>query len=211
MTQPPARRALPPNASEYVDKAGTFILANLFWVLLALPIITLPAATAGLFATLSPIARGGSSEVFRDFFAGARQNWRKATLAGLLNLAAGGLVIANALIFRTMNAPLPLMILSQGVTIFVALMLVATNLYLWPLMAAFDWPLRTLLATAARLVLLRPAWSLVMFMAALLPFVISLALPAGVLVFATFSASALLTTRAAWRVIRLYEAALPFE
>ncbi len=36
------------------EKAGTFILANIFWVRLSIRLITLPAATAGLFATMSP-------------------------------------------------------------------------------------------------------------------------------------------------------------
>lgn len=209
----PARRNLPPNFSEYVDKTGTFILANLFWVLLAIPIITIPAATAGLFATLMPLARGGSSEVFRDFFAGVRQNWRKASLIGLLDMLVGGLVISNILIFQMMGAPQIVALLSQSVTIFVALMLILTNLYVWPLMVAFDFSLRDLVTTAFKLVLLHPAWTFVMLLLAFAPFAASLLLflPAGVLIFVTFSASALLVSWGAWRVIRLHEEEMPFE
>ncbi|MEO8393584.1 MAG: DUF624 domain-containing protein [Chloroflexota bacterium] len=53
---------------DLLDKAGTFVLANLFWVLLSIPIVTLPIATAGLFATMSFWVRGKSPEVFRNFF-----------------------------------------------------------------------------------------------------------------------------------------------
>jgi uncharacterized membrane protein YesL len=172
--------------------------------------VTLPAATAGLFATFMPWVRGGTSEVFREFFAGVRENWRKATLVGLIDVLVGGLVIANVQIFRVMNAPLPILILSQGVTIFAALMLVAVNLYVWPLMAAFDWPPRDLLTSAFRLVLLHPLWSVMIGLLALAPFAISLILPAGALIFVTFSACALLVSWGAWRVIRLHQDEMPF-
>lgn len=199
------RQNLPPNFSEYLDKAGTFILANLFWVLLAIPIITLPAATAGLFATISPLARGGSSEVFREFFAGLRQYWRTASLVGLIDVLVGGLVILNIIIFRRMGAPQIVAMLSQSVTIFVAVMLILANLYIWPLMVAFDLSPRDLIMTAIKLVFLHAGWSILMLALALIPFIISLFLPAAALLFGTFSASALLITRAAWWVIRLHE------
>jgi uncharacterized membrane protein YesL len=197
------------HVAEFVDKAGTFILANLFWVLLAIPIITIPAATAGLFATLSPLARGESSEVFRDFFAGIRQHWRIASLVGVINLLVGGLVILNVLIFRMMGAPQIIATLSQSVTIFVAMLLILANLYIWPLMVAFDLSLRDLVTTALKLVFLHAAWSILMLVLAVIPFIITLFLPTAVLIFATFSASALLVTRAAWWVIRLHENEMP--
>lgn len=189
---------------EWLDKAGSFILANLLWVLLSLPLVTLPMATAGLFATMLPAARGQSPEVFRDFFRGMRQYAGKATLVILLDVAVGGLVVINVLIFRLMDASGTLTMLSQSATLFVGLTVCAVNLYVWPLMVAFDdWSLRQLLNTALKFVFAYPLWSGMMLFLAFVPFIVSLLfLPAAVLLLATFSTSALLVSRAAWHIIQ---------
>jgi len=192
---------------ELADKAGNFVLANLLWVLLSIPLITMPIATAGLFAAMSPWARGKSAEVFQDFFGGMRQHWKKALLVGLIDLLLAGLIILNFSIFRRMNLSQPLTLLSQSVTLFVALMTIMTNLYLWPLMVAFEeLPLRRLLENAVRLVFAHPAWSFAMLLLTIAPLVLSvlLLLPVAAYVLGIFSAMALITSWGAWRIIRRY-------
>jgi uncharacterized membrane protein YesL len=190
---------------DFLDKAVSFIMANLLWVLLSIPLVTLPAATAGLFATMSLWARGEPTEVFQDFFSGVRQHWRKASIIVVLDLLLGGLVILNFFLFRLMNIPPPITLLFQSVTLFVAVTLIMVNLYLWPLMVTFgDFSLRRLVDTSLRLVFIHPLWSLVMLVLALLPFALSMLLPVAVLVLASFSTFALIVSWAALRVIRRY-------
>ena len=64
--------------ADILDKATTFILVNMLWMVLAALIITLPLATAGLFATLTPWVRGQTSEPFRDFFGAMRRYARQS-------------------------------------------------------------------------------------------------------------------------------------
>jgi uncharacterized membrane protein YesL len=187
-----------------LEKATTFALANLFWVLLCIPVVTIPAATAGLFATLTPWARGKSSEVFSDFFGGMRQYWRKASLVGVVDALIGILVVVNFLAFRVMDMSNPIAVLSRSITLFIALIAIMVNLYLWPMMVSFDMPLRQLVANAVRLVFVHPLWSLFMVIVAVLPLVASLVLPAALVIFATISTMALLVSKAAWRIIRRY-------
>jgi len=191
---------------DFFDKAANFVLANLFWVLLSIPLVTMPLATAGLFATMSLWVRGKSPEVFRDFWDGVRQFWLKASLIGLMDGLIAGLILLNLSIFRLMNPSQLLSILSQSATLFVALTVIAVNLYLWPLMVTFaDLPLRRLIDTSIKLVFAYPLWSLVMLMLAAIPLVISLLfLPAGALVLVSFSTVALLVSWGAWRIIQRY-------
>jgi uncharacterized membrane protein YesL len=190
---------------DFLDKAVSFIMANLLWVLLSIPLVTLPAATAGLFATMSLWARGEPTEVLQDFFGGARQHWRKASSIVVLDLLLGSLVVLNFSLFRRMNMSPPITLLSQSITLFVAVTLIMVNLYLWPLMVTFgDFSLRRLVDTSLRLVFIHPLWSLVMLILALLPFVLSFLLPVAVLVLASFSTFALIVSWAALRVIRRY-------
>jgi uncharacterized membrane protein YesL len=190
---------------DFLDKVATFVLANLFWVLLSIPLVTLPIATAGLFATMSLWVRGKSPEVFRDFFRGARQFWLKASLTGLIDTLIAGVIVLNLSIFRLMNSSQFLSVLSQSATLFVALTTITVNLYLWPLMVTFnELSLSRLIITSTKLVFAYPIWSLFMFILAALPFAINLLLPAGMLVLASFSSAALLVNWGAWRIIQRY-------
>lgn len=190
---------------DFLDQAAAFVLANLFWVLLSIPLVSAPAATAGLFATTSRWVRGKQVEVFQNFWGAAWRFWRKATLIGVIDLLITGLLLLNLVIFQRMDAGQIGTVLSQSATLFVGLTALTVNLYLWPLMVIFDdLPLRRLVDTSLKLVFAFPAWSLVMLILALIPFVLSLLLFTGTLVLATFSAASILINWGAWRIIRRY-------
>lgn len=188
----------------WADRAGTFILANLLWVLLSLPIITLPLAMVGLFATLAPWGRGKPSEVFREFFSGIREHWRQAMVIGVIDLLLGGLIAVNFSIFRLMNMSQPVALLSQSITIFVGFVLIAVNLYVWPLLVTFDLPLRDLLSTALKLVFAHPFASMGMLFVVLAILLVSTLLPAMFLLLASVSACGLFISWGVWRVVRGY-------
>jgi uncharacterized membrane protein YesL len=198
-----ARAEPPPRRGELIDKATTFILVNMLWMVLAAPIVTLPPATAGLFATLTPWVRGQHSEPFRDFF-GAMRRYALQSLAIVLADVVIGLVIwLNFGILRQMGTSVPAVI-SLSATIFVTLAAVAANLYLWPLLVSVDAPLKQIVRAAVRLVLLRPAWSIFASLIALLPLLVSLTLPRFIALLLPFSTCALLASWGAWRVLRSF-------
>lgn len=190
---------------DFLDKAGTFVLANLLWVLLSIPVITVPLTTAGLFATMSRWVQGQPVEVFRDFFGGMRRHWRKASLMVLLDVLLGGFILVNLSIFQRMNPSQPLTVLSQSVTLFAAVTAIMVNLYLWPLMVTFEeLPLRRLLDTALKLVFAHPLGSVALLFMGAAPLILSLMLPGAFFALATFSTMAFLVSWGAWRIIRRY-------
>ena len=85
---------------DQLDKWLTPVMANLLWAALSLPLITLPAATAALFATMFYWMYGKQPEMFSLFLGTIRRLWLKSTLVVTLDLLVGGLVIANLLIFQ---------------------------------------------------------------------------------------------------------------
>jgi uncharacterized membrane protein YesL len=189
---------------EQLDKWASFILANMLWLVLALPVVTMPAATAGLFAAMSRWARGKPPDLFPEFFGAMRRHWKAASILVLLDVLVGGLLALNLSIFPLMDMAHPLAFLSRSVTVFVSLALGLINLYAWPLMVTLDMPLRLLLSNSIRLAFAHPFWSFGVLVAALLPLAISLLLPAIVWVMATFSATAFIMNWGAWRIIRRY-------
>ena len=186
----------------WADRAGTFILANLLWVLISLPLITMPFATAGLFSALAPWGRGKSTEFFRDFYGGIRDHWRHAMLIGLIDLLVGSLIALNFSIFRMMDMSGIIAILSQSVTFFATLVLLSVNLYLWPLLVTFDLPFRELLETAVKLVFAHPFASIGMLLVTLAIVLVSSLLPQMFLLLGSISACALFISWGVWRVVR---------
>lgn len=187
--------------ADILDKTMTFVLVNMLWMVLSAPIITLPAATAGLFATLTPWVRGETSELFHDFFGAMRRHIVKSTLIGLGDVGIGLIVWVNVQIIHQMNSLNFSALLSLNVTLFVAVAAVMTNLYLWPLLVTVDAPLSQLVRTAVRLALLHPIWSLLTALLALLPLSTAFFLPSFIVLLGTFSACALLVSWGAWRVL----------
>ncbi len=190
--------------AEQAEKWGALILANILWAILSIPLITMPAATAGLFNYMSARVRGLQPDFFRVFFEGMRLYWRKATVIGLIDALVGGLVILNVSIFPYMDFRAdPIAFLSRSVTIFAALALLLINLYAWSLMVILPaLTIRQILVNAAMFVFTHPLWSIVVLIAAVLPVVISLFLPRGMFVIATASACVLIVCMGTWRVIR---------
>ncbi len=186
------------------DKISTFILANLLWIFCSLPIVTMPAATAGLFAVFAPWVQGKSTEPFAVFFGAFRQHWRKSTLIFVIDLIIVGLIVANFSIFGRMDESQTLTRLSQAMTLFLAIITLMINLYLWPLLVMFEMPLRKLLDTAVRLAFGHALWSLLLSVLAVLPVVLSLLLPAMFTLIGLFATCALLIDWGAWRMIRRY-------
>ncbi len=185
-----------------LEKWASFILANLLWGIFSLPLVTMPAATAGLFAVMSKRARGEQVELFSEFFGAARRLWLKATALMLINLLAGGFLALNLLILTQMDTADPAAFVARSLTLFGAAALLLANLYAWSLLVVVDLPLKALIGAAVRLAFSYPLWSAGVLVAALIPIGISLLLPVGVFMLATASACAWIITAGTWRVMR---------
>ena len=201
ISTPRAERA---ELAEHVEKWGTFVLANIVWAILSIPVITLPAATAGLFTFMSARARGQQPDFFRTFFEGVMLHWRKATLIAALDVVIGVVIALNLAILPRMEVNTdPIAFLSRSVTVFAVLALLLINLYAWSLMPVLEklsaWQLIT---ASARLVFTHPLWSLGVLIVAAIPVIFSLLLPQGILVIATASTCALIICKGTWHVIR---------
>src|SRR5215210_3047606 len=82
---------------------GMLVVANILWLLLSLPIVTWPAATAGLFYLVRRVVQEemeASPQEARlgDFWDGFRRYWLRSSVLSLIDLAGLGL-IAVALVF----------------------------------------------------------------------------------------------------------------
>jgi uncharacterized membrane protein YesL len=190
---------------ELFNTVTTFILLNMLWLFGALLIVTIPAVTAALFASMIPWSRGQSPvKPFTTFWLALKKYWLKATAVFLLDLLLIAFVILNLLILRQMGTGQFLAILSRTVTVLVAALLILSNIYLWPLLVTVDPPLRDLLKNGIKLALVHPLWGALVAILALTPVAPTLFRPQAFLLTATFAATALNIQWGGWSIIRRY-------
>jgi uncharacterized membrane protein YesL len=138
---------------ETYDHIGLLVLANLLWIVLCLPVVTAPAATAGLFHLSRRLDQGHDSSL-RDFFAGFRLRFVAALKLGLLDLAALLILWVNIDFYSHLRggASVPGMILAAAM-IWMAAFFFLMHAHLYPLLAEGETSLRPLLRKAALLTL----------------------------------------------------------
>lgn len=198
---------------EHAERWGGFVMVNILWALLCIPLVTIPAATAGLFAYMSRRTRGHQVDVFSAFFGGMRAHWLPATLIGVVDFVVGGLVVLNTSIFAHMDMTGdPLAFLSRSVTLFAAFALVMVNLYAWPLLVLLDGlSAKQVLLSSVRLIAVHPlpssAWSL----AVVFTVVVALFLPRGFIALVTASVCAWIACVGTWPVIQAHLSAEQIE
>ena len=188
---------------EQIDYWASFIMVNLLWVFCSLPLVTLPAATAGLFAVMARLSQGEAPNVYSTFFEAMRTHWKASTGLVLLNVGVFALICVNLSIFPMMSSFHPIAILSRSVTLFVALLLIMVNGYAWPLLVTREHALRPLLTLAFQMVFAYPLHSVGLLLALCLPLGISVFLPAAALILITFSCTAYAINAVAGRALKL--------
>lgn len=196
--------SLMPEPGSLLDRILTVMLANVLWFVFAVLIITLPAATAGLFAVMAPLARNRDAEIFATFFGTMRRQWLKSTVIFLADVVIGALLVVNYQIMDALEAGRITLSLFRSVYVFVGLAALMVNLYLWPLLVLFDLRLRRLVSVSVRLAFGHPLWSLLSLGVTLLPFALAMALPVVFSVLIVISVVVLLANWFAWQVIKQY-------
>lgn len=141
------------------DNLGPFVLANLVWIALCLPVVTAPAATAALF-DLARRAADGESVGVRDFAGGFRAHFLPALRLGLFDLAAALLLWVNIDFYGHLGgwATLPGFLLA-GVMIWIGGFWLLMHAHLMPLLAAGERSFAQLLKKAALLTLDNPGYT----------------------------------------------------
>src|SRR5215218_3289950 len=116
---------------------GMLVVANILWLLLSVPIVTWPAATAGLFYLVRRVVQEELDVPLQearlgDFWDGVRQYWLRSSLLTAIDLAGTGL-IAVALVFYGGSTAEPLRWL-VGPLGLIGLAWVTAQLYVYPLL-----------------------------------------------------------------------------
>jgi uncharacterized membrane protein YesL len=183
---------------------GMLVVANILWLLLSLPIVTWPAATAGLFHLVRRVVQeeletSPGDAKLGDFWNGFRRYWLRSSVLSVIDLAGIGL-IAVALAFYGGSTQEPLRWLVGPIGL-VALTWVTAQLYVFPLLLqrpeSRPWEI---LREALLMALGYPLSSLSLLVTVLVLSIAAIAL-AGPVLFVFFSAVAMLQTVALRQIV----------
>jgi uncharacterized membrane protein YesL len=170
-----------------------YIWANLLWFVLSLPIITAPAAWAGLIY-MSRQAHLAPTVEISDFWQGFRSNLKRGAVMALLNVVIIAINLVNLLAYRNQT---DLLVLGLRWTWVAALVVwVMLQFYMWPLLYELKQPsLVGAFRNAAIMLLRNPLYSFTLFIFILL-LVVSSTVLVGAWALITASALAALSTGA---------------
>ncbi len=127
----------------YARKFWKLILANMLYVLVSLPVVTVGLANAGLTYITRNFAREKHAFIAGDFFDTIRKNWKQALSVGLINLIVGVALAYAIYFYYNMSAGLFGTLLMAFVLV-VALLYVFMQYYLYVLMITFHFSLKQL-------------------------------------------------------------------
>jgi uncharacterized membrane protein YesL len=137
-----------------------YIWANILWLLLSLPLVTAPAAWAGL-VKMSRKAQTGPTADLNDFWEGFRENLKRGLVVFILNVVIIGLNVFNLLSYS--NQPGGFALGLRAVWFMTLFFWVMLQFYLWPLFYEMSEPnLRGAARNAALMIAFNPGFTLVL-------------------------------------------------
>lgn len=142
------------------DHIGLLVAANLLWLLLCLPVVTAPAATAGLFHLARGIADHEPVGI-RNFFQGFRGHFLPALKAGCFTLGVAAVLWVNVDFYSHLGgrASIPGMLLAAAM-IWLGGFVLLMHAHILPLIVAGERSLRAVLRKSALLTLDNPGFTI---------------------------------------------------
>jgi uncharacterized membrane protein YesL len=133
---------------------GNYCLLNLLWIVFSLPVITVFPATVAMFGILKEWTNGSEPPLISTFFSIFKKNFLKSSFIGVIQIVCSIIFIVDFLIIWNMEGNLKLILLP--VLMLLGFIFISTSLYLYPLMAKYEMPLKLLVKKAFFLSAARP-------------------------------------------------------
>lgn len=152
---------------------GDLMALNLLWLLGCLPIVTIGASTAAMYAAARKLAEGSCTSVLRAWWAAFHGGFQKATAAFFLLLLPAAVLAADAWLLATY--PFPVWV--KAVTLLAGIVFLLTAGYVYPLQARFENTVWKTLMNSCVMALAHLPVSLMMTALNLLPLVLALTAP----------------------------------
>lgn len=190
---------------------GVFLAGNVLWLVVSLPLITLPAATGGLFYLVYRVVSeerdlDPKPAEIGDFWVGLRSYWQRSTLLGLLDFVALAMLLIALLFY--LSSPIEPFRWFIGPVFLILIVFLGMQIYLFSLLIVSpEASIWSIFRQAFSLVLAYPLDNLLLLVSSIVLTAISFAL-AGPVLLLLFSLLALIQT-IALRIVRIEQGEIP--
>ena len=150
------------------------LFLSVLWIICCLPLITVGASTTALyFASFRAVREEGT--IAKDFFRSFRSNFLQATLIELILLIPIGVLFVDARFFLSRDG------FVEKVVVWAVTALFAAWLgYVFPLLARFEYKVRTLFKTALLMAIANPKATVKLTFINLLPLILFFLFPQAI-------------------------------
>lgn len=163
----------------YFRKFWKLITANLLYVLVTLPLVTVGLSNAGLTYITRNFAREKHAFIAGDFFDTIKKNWKQALPAGIINLVVTFILAFDIYFFMTYSLNADSQILHYillAVTLSIALFFTFMKYYIFMIMITFKLKLKQIYKNSAILAIAGLKRNLLIFVVLGLLYIAAIAL-----------------------------------
>lgn len=129
-----------------LSKIADLMLLNVLTLVCCIPVVTAGASLTAMHYVVLKMVRGEECYLVRNFFKSFKKNFRQATIIWLLLLLTLFVIYVDYLIIRNSGMAIPAFV--QVVIGVVAIMVVFASMFLFPLLAKFENPVRRTIINA---------------------------------------------------------------
>jgi uncharacterized membrane protein YesL len=158
-----------------LQRTTNAVLLSIVWVAATLLVVTAAPATAAMFGVVRDWRHGKEPPLLRAFGRHFVGNVRQALIVQLIWMLAGVGIVADLQIDEMLPEPIGVGLRTAAVV--VALLIVATSVYVFPLMVGYDLPTGQLLRLAVLFALGRPLTTLCCLVVVATAFVLTYLVP----------------------------------
>ncbi len=130
----------------FISRVGDMFILSFIWLIASLPIFTIGASTTAAYDCAFKIIRARDTNVFKDFIRSFRSNFRQSTIIFLIMLPIGALIVLDLWFWSQQKGSAAFVM--NALSIGVAAIFAVTYLYVFPVQAVFDNPVKKTISTA---------------------------------------------------------------
>ena len=158
------------------------ICLSVLWFVCCLPVITIGVSCTALYTTVYKYIRREEGTLTATFFGALRENFRRSTLAGLVEVAMLALMAADILVFRSLRMQGEPLGGLYELSLILCCVVLTWTIYLAAYTARFNGTVREVLRFSVLLMIWHPIRTLEVFACLAAGLVLALGLPGMALV-----------------------------
>jgi uncharacterized membrane protein YesL len=134
-----------------LGKLVDLIIISVIWILVCIPVITIGPASAALYYSVVKVIRRERGYLSREFFRSFKTNFKMGAIAGAIIMAMSVILYIDRLFAVSHGGTVGFILL--GIFNAMAVIVILTSLYLFPVLSRFNTGLKQLFKTAVFLAL----------------------------------------------------------